>query len=331
VHQHHGDEVLEAEVQGLEERALFRLAGLATEDTADLRPEARTFLVQLRYHKKPELPSIWTTSLTLPKTIRVWRRSKGGSDSCSGQVDVLPLEDYVKGVLPHEWISSWKEESLKAGSVAIRTYASAWVAKGGKYKCADLCDTTYSQVYKDSTLPKTNQAVDATVGQVLVKSDGSLVFAEYSAENGDPTKFGVSDPVCAGKKLYGHGRGMCQWGSQRWASQGKDYKWIALHYYPGASLSGGPAPDPDLGAPPPDSGPPPPKLDARPPHPDPDGPPRLDGGTPPPPHNPGPRSTNTLRGGCSAGGGSGGGSTLPGVGALLLLLLGLAVVPRLRR
>src|SRR5688572_13510718 len=47
-------------------------------------------------------------SVTLPATIRVWRRGLDGSTaSCSGRVDVIPLERYVAGVLPHEWIRSW--------------------------------------------------------------------------------------------------------------------------------------------------------------------------------------------------------------------------------
>ncbi len=39
---------------------------------------------------------------------------------------------------------------LKAGAVAIRTYAWYWVNAGGKYDCADIDDTTASQVYKDA-------------------------------------------------------------------------------------------------------------------------------------------------------------------------------------
>jgi hypothetical protein len=147
----------------------------------------------------------------------------------------MPLEDYVKGVLPHEWITSWNKEALKAGAVAIRTYAAYWIAAGGKYKCADLCDTAASQIYKDTTYPVTDGVIDATRGEVLL-TNGKLTFTEYSAENGDPTRSGVADAVCAGKTVNGHGRGMCQWGSQRWAQQGKDYKWIAWHYYPQTTL-----------------------------------------------------------------------------------------------
>ena len=226
--------------------------------SSDLRWEALLVLQDLRAGGTgygSHLPGgLNMSSLTVPTSIRVWRRSLGGSDSCTGQVDVLDMEDYVKGVLPHEWITSWEVESLRAGSIAIRTYASYWVEKGGKYDCADICDTAHCQVYKDGRNTKASDAVDHTKGKLLVEN-GNLVFAEYSAENGDPTLFGVSDPHCPsngcsidsdcspsyykciqGQCRFGHGRGMCQWGSQRWALQGQGYLWITEHYYPGAAV-----------------------------------------------------------------------------------------------
>jgi hypothetical protein len=67
--------------------------------------------------------------------------------------------------------------------------------------------------------------------------NGAPVFAEYSAENGHPTATGITDSVCSGRTRFGHGRGACQWGSQRWASQsGKSHTWILEHYYPGAAV-----------------------------------------------------------------------------------------------
>ncbi len=35
---------------------------------------------------------------------------------------------------------------------------------------------------------------------------------------------------------FGHGVGMCQWGAQRWARNGKNFKEILSHYYPNAQL-----------------------------------------------------------------------------------------------
>lgn len=204
--------------------------------SGDLRPEARA-LIERRMNGETELVEPIAAAWQPPKTIRVWRRGLDGSSaSCSGRVDVIPFERYVKGVLPHEWIRSWHTESLRAGAIAIRTYAANWVRAGGKYTCADLDDTTASQVYKDQTYAVTNAAVDATANTFVLKN-GLPVFAEYSAENGHPTATGISDSVCAGKTRFGHGRGTCQWGSQRWASQsGKNHKWILEHYYPGATV-----------------------------------------------------------------------------------------------
>jgi hypothetical protein len=225
--------------------------GLDEDTSGDLRPEA---LAIIDDHENGEDdtgggggggPGLNAATWVPPTTIRVWRRGLDHSTaSCSGRVDVIAIETYVKGVLPHEWIRSWHGESLKAGAIAIRTYAASWVANGGKYTCADVDDTTASQVYKDERFAVTDAAVDATAGAYVMKNGGP-VFAEYSAENGNPTAHGVSEPVCAGKTRNGHGRGTCQWGTQRWASQqSKTATWLMEHYYPGATVQRPDAPPP---------------------------------------------------------------------------------------
>ena len=174
-----------------------------------------------------------------PATIRIWRRSiDGETESCMGRIDVIPFEEYIAGVLPHEWIPSWDDESLRAGALAIRTYAWRNIQRGGKYDCADLDDTSRSQVYRDDRMERATQAVADTRGMAITV-DGVLATGEYSAENGNPTALGVDDPLCDGLAVRGHGRGMCQWGSQRWALDGRDHLWIATHYYPGSAVEGG--------------------------------------------------------------------------------------------
>lgn len=212
-------------------------ADLDEDLSGDLRPEALELIRTRGDGGAPEPDRSIALAWQPPASIRVWRRGLDGSTaSCQGRVDVIPFEQYVKGVLPHEWIRSWHGESLRAGAIAIRTYAASWIASGGKYSCADLDDTTASQVYKDEFFDVTNVAVDATAA-TYVMMNGAPVFAEYSAENGNPTATGISDPVCSGQTRFGHGRGTCQWGSQRWASQsGKTHTWILEHYYPGATI-----------------------------------------------------------------------------------------------
>ena len=211
-----------------------------TGDPGDLRPEARAVVAMADAGSPLTLIDVLGSAprqASPPSLVRLWRRGLDGSgSSCDGRVDVLPLEEYVRGVLPAEWVPSWEAASLESGAIAARTYAAFWVAAGGRYKCADLDDTTWSQVYRDVRQPRTDEAVAATAG-VLATLDGALVFAEYSAENGNSTAFGVDDSVCSGQKVNGHGRGICQWGTQRWALAGHDVDWIIAHYYPGAQVS----------------------------------------------------------------------------------------------
>lgn len=197
----------------------------------------------------------------LPATIRVWRSqgtplapssANGFADrSCEGDVLELDFEEYVKGVIPHEWIPSWHPEALRAGAIAARSYAASHALGGGRWDCADVDDGTVTQVYRDDRAGPTDEAVDATRGLTVVR-DGSVVRAEYSAENAHPTAgHGIQDPLCAGSTLFGHGRGACQWGTQRWAtstcfaepcdfgafgSEPKDHLWMLDHYFPGTDV-----------------------------------------------------------------------------------------------
>jgi MYXO-CTERM domain-containing protein len=193
--------------------------------------------------------------------IRVWRSSRAGAlapsasngwadNSCDPAVEVLtlPLEDYVKGVIPREWIPTWHPEALRAGAIVARTFGAKWALRGGRWDCADVDDGTVTQVYRDDRAATTDEAVDATAGQVVMRGD-VVISTEYSAENTDPTATGVDDPTCTGTTRFGHGRGMCQWGTQRWAKgicanppcdfgafgpEPKLHEWMVEHYYPGA-------------------------------------------------------------------------------------------------
>ncbi|MBK6576308.1 MAG: carboxypeptidase regulatory-like domain-containing protein [Sandaracinaceae bacterium] len=199
----------------------------------------------------------------VPAVIRVWRSSQSGAlaptlnngwadNSCNSAVTVetLPLEEYVRGVVPREWLSSWHDESLRAGAIAARTFAVRWALRGGRWDCADVDDGTVTQVYSSLRTDRANAAVAATEGLVVTR-DGAVISTEFSAENSDPTATGVSDPTCTGTTLFGHGRGMCQWGTQRWATgvcanppcdfgafgaEPKDHLWMVEHYFPNSDV-----------------------------------------------------------------------------------------------
>ncbi|MDO9557594.1 MAG: cell wall-binding repeat-containing protein [Coriobacteriia bacterium] len=95
--------------------------------------------------------------------------------------NVLPMDDYLKGVVPREMPSGWPAEALKAQAVAARSYA---------YADSDdiVYCTTMSQAYQGygaynsvgvwvGEMSSTNSAVDATAG--LVIKAGSLVAQAF--------------------------------------------------------------------------------------------------------------------------------------------------------
>ena len=93
-------------------------------------------------------------------------------------VNVVDLEDYVKGVLPHEIGPGRPEEALKAQAVCARTYA----ASSGKHLSAygfDVCATTDCQVYngRAGAADTTDDAVDATDGECFYDEVGELIEA----------------------------------------------------------------------------------------------------------------------------------------------------------
>ena len=182
------------------------------------------------------------------------------------------LDNYCKHSLPAEWIASWGaytggSNSLNAGAVAVRTYAVGYVnsPRGADH---DICASTSCQVYNPTlSNSRTDRAVDFTTSCVMINANNAIPrgLTEYSAENnqlgmpcGDgftaPTGGCLADPVCTGESEFGHGRGLCQWGSARWATGLKfpnrstsdntttnghplrDWEWILNHYYPNLRL-----------------------------------------------------------------------------------------------
>jgi SpoIID/LytB domain protein len=96
-------------------------------------------------------------------------------------INKLPLDDYLKGVVPSEMPASWNLEALKAQAVAARTYV---MTKLG----AAIDDTVSYQAYNGfQWYPKSSQAVDQTAGQLL-KYHGKLISAVFSSSNGGVTE-----------------------------------------------------------------------------------------------------------------------------------------------
>ncbi|MCR5216563.1 MAG: SpoIID/LytB domain-containing protein [Lachnospiraceae bacterium] len=115
-----------------------------------------------------------------------------GGSSYVTCVNVLPMEEYLYGVVPCEMSSSWEAEALKAQAVVARSYAYAsndYTGSFGLHKGYALVDTTSSQVYRGygAENTSTNAAVDATAG-VMVWYRTSVVKAYFYSTSGGHTE-----------------------------------------------------------------------------------------------------------------------------------------------
>lgn len=274
-------------------------------------------------------------SQPLPKKVVLNRDDKKNVDV----VGVMPLEEYIVGVLASEMPLAWPLETLKAQAVAARSYALAVMGER-KDKPFHLESSILDQVFRhvlhedenDPLIKNALQAVRETEGQVLSVTPGKVLKSFFHSDCGGKTttaknvwkagvntgvavdsscplnprahwklalsrqelerRLGVAElqnlelqrapaeervlevKVIAGngisKKVsandfrqqlgfqelrsslfqfkkegerfifsgqgFGHGVGLCQWGSRAMGKNGKSYQEILKHYYPLAKL-----------------------------------------------------------------------------------------------
>ena len=104
-------------------------------------------------------------------------------------INILPVEEYLKGVLPSEMPRSFPLEALKAQAVAARSEALAKFGRAHRDDPFDLCADVHCQVYSGTTqrTKRTDKAVSETRGLVLWKN-GEICDAVYSAVCGGHTE-----------------------------------------------------------------------------------------------------------------------------------------------
>jgi stage II sporulation protein D len=118
-------------------------------------------------------------------------------------VNVLPLEQYLRGVVPSEMrAATWPQHALRAQAVASRTYA-AWRRNRPLDVAYDICDTALCQVYGGASAeyPTSDKAVRASAREILTFRR-KPAFTEYSASNGGYTVSGGKPYLPAKKDPY---------------------------------------------------------------------------------------------------------------------------------
>lgn len=177
-------------------------------------------------------------SLRIPETLLI--------QFPDGKIEEMPLDEYLKGIVPTEMGLKKPIEALKAQAIASRSYAvtTRRHARDG----FDMCTTTHCQVYKPKNrYTDSDRAVDETTGQVAVYQ-GRIVGTPFFGHCDGHTrnsedvwsrevKYLRGVPcICGHTNLYGHGVGMCQRGAAAMARQGATATEILRHYYVGIEI-----------------------------------------------------------------------------------------------
>lgn len=112
-------------------------------------------------------------------------RHRGGGLTA---VNIVPVDGYLRSVVPEEMPVDWPAEAIKAQSVAARSFA---LASRGRHASEgyDLCTTTHCQLYTGTAAEKSasDAAIKATRGEVLTYG-GKPIEALFHTDSGGMTE-----------------------------------------------------------------------------------------------------------------------------------------------
>lgn len=125
----------------------------------------------------------------------------------TGEIEELPLDTYVKGVVAAEMPADYEEEALKAQAVVARTYTIYTIIhNNNKHENADLCDNSnccqawiskddrlskWEEDKRDQYLKKIEDAVDSTNGKIITYN-GEVIDAFFHSNSGGVTETPVN-------------------------------------------------------------------------------------------------------------------------------------------
>lgn len=109
----------------------------------------------------------------------VYSRYKNDTANGVALTNLLPLEDYIAGVVPYEISPDWPYEALRAFAITVRSYTAKNLNRHYSAYGFDICNTTHCQVYRGIASANDNvfSAVASTAGLVL--SDGETIASTY--------------------------------------------------------------------------------------------------------------------------------------------------------
>ena len=121
----------------------------------------------------------------------------------NGQIEELPIDEYLYGVVSAEMPANYQEEALKAQAVAARTYTIYQISNSkGKHGEADVCDDStccqawiskenrmqkWSEEVREKNWSKIVLAVNSTVGKIITYNN-EAINAFFHSNSGGKTE-----------------------------------------------------------------------------------------------------------------------------------------------
>ena len=124
-------------------------------------------------------------------------------------VNVVPIDQYLRSVVPSEMPASWAPAALQAQAVAARTYAAYELAHPKNSPYYDVYDDTRDQMYigQSHEAASTTAAVTATEDAdkqtgVILDANDAPAFTQFSSSNGGWTVYGGQPYLPAQRDPY---------------------------------------------------------------------------------------------------------------------------------
>ena len=113
-------------------------------------------------------------------------------------INIVPLDDYLRGVVPAEMPALWPVEAVKAQVVAARSYAVRHLHPGRDW---DMLPTSANQVYGGASneYTRSNLAVDQTSGQVATYNGVTILAYFFTVAGGYTENNEYAWPSASGK------------------------------------------------------------------------------------------------------------------------------------
>lgn len=167
------------------------------------------FLIPIVFTKVPKretasLTNISENEVTEPETPKVTTKYAKVKllHSKSGEVEEMPMEEYLVGVVSAEMPANFELEALKAQAVVARTYTAYKMFKGGKHDNANICDDSkccqawiskedrfekWNEADRENNWSKITTAVNETKGKIITYN-GEPINAFFHSNSGGTTE-----------------------------------------------------------------------------------------------------------------------------------------------